>query len=402
MEKTLAKKRKLALEQQQLQLALPTGNYVADQDDPVPFDGGDKESIVSTSSPDQIFSLLMPFDKDQLIGFLIDAIADDAPFLANIRAVADQNVSHRNVFVHGIGWDTTRETLIHADPAVDPGMLAGAFVDKTTGRCKGYAFVLFRTRAGAINALKEPEKKIKNRLTHCQLASIGPPAASSGGDTSGRKVYISNVHTDAAPDKLKAFFSQFGEIETGPFGFDMITGKSRGYAIFVYKTLEGARRALEEPHKVFEGHQLHCRLAIEHGQQKGKAPTLALNPTVASSAPAATPQSVLAAVAAAQNIALYNQNPAAYSFLLGQNPILAAAVLNPTVAAAAAQNPTVGLLASQSQQIGVATTGSGASSFVGDYNSQALADLQVLQSYKALMFGQASSMGPSNSSGGFS
>lgn len=74
---------------------------------------------------------------------------------------------------------------------------------------------------------------------------------------------MSNVQRDVDKETLKGFFERFGEIETGPFGFDVNTGKSRGFAIFVYKTVEGARKALEEPVKVFQGHQLHCQKAAE-------------------------------------------------------------------------------------------------------------------------------------------
>ncbi|KAG6511556.1 UBP1-associated protein 2A-like [Zingiber officinale] len=417
------KRRKLGLKptNQRQQRALLPGNRVEHQEDPVLFGGGEEDSSVPVSSPvpasssvpvsspDQIQPLLESYNKDQLIGFLLDAVAADASFLAHINALADRVISHRKVFVHGLSWDSTRETLLQVFEPYGDIEDCNVVVDKVTGRTKGYGFVLFRTRASAVKALKEPEKKIKNRMTHCQLASIGPPVvACSVGDSSGRKVYISNVHIEATRDSLRAFFSQFGEIEGGPFGFDINTGKSRGFAIFVYKTQEGARKALEEPYKMFEGHQLNCRLAFEQGQ-KEKVPlaanpaVLASNPTVLASTPtiaapslAATPPSVLAAVAAAQNIALYNQNPAAYHALLGQNPLLAAAAPNPAVATAAL-NPTAGLLASQGQH-GVVGIGSGTLAFPGVYGSQALAGLQ---SYQGAFYGQSSSMRPSGSFGGF-
>ncbi|XP_074579143.1 UBP1-associated protein 2A-like [Curcuma longa] len=409
------KRRKLRLKptNQRQQRALLPGNSVEHQEDPILFGGGQEDSPVPVSSPDQIQPLLESYNKDQLIGFLVDAVAADASFLAHINALADRVICHRKVFVHGLSWDSTRETLLQVFEPYGDIEDCNVVMDKVTGRTKGYGFVIFRTRASAVKALKEPEKKIKNRMTHCQLASIGPPVAScSVGDSFGRKVYISNVHTEATRDSLRAFFSQFGEIEGGPFGFDINTGKSRGFAIFVYKTQEGARKALEEPYKMFEGHQLNCRLAFEQGQ-KEKAPALAANPAVLASNPtvlastptvaapslAATPPSVLAAVAAAQNIALYNQNPAAYLALLGQNPLLAAVAPNPAVATAAL-NPTAGFLASQGQQ-GAMGIGSGTLAFPGAYGSQALAGLQGLQSYQGALYGQSSSMRPSGSFGRF-
>ncbi|RWW28614.1 hypothetical protein GW17_00006900 [Ensete ventricosum] len=369
-------------------------NLAHEYDDPVLFGGGaggDDDPAAALSSPDRIYRLLEPYTKDQLISFLLDAAASDASLIAHIRTMADHDVSHRKVFVHSLGWDATRETLIQAFEPYGPIEECNVVVDKATGRAKGYGFVLFCSRAGAVKALKQPQKKIKNRITYCQLASVGPVPASSSMDTPGRKVYVSNVHADAAPNKLKAFFSQFGEIETGPFGFDMLTGKSRGFAIFIYKTQDGARRALEEPYKMFEGHQLHCQLATEHGQ-KGKAPAFAPNSMSNTALLGAPPQPVLAVMAAAQNLALYNQNPAAFGALLGQNPLLAAAALNPTA----------GLLVSQGQTLGGGMgVGTGAPSLLGAYGSQALAGLQGLQSYQGSHLGQSSSMRPSGSYGGF-
>ncbi|KAL3028272.1 hypothetical protein AAZX31_03G103700 [Glycine max] len=119
-------------------------------------------------------------------------------------------------------------------------------------------------------------------MTACQLASIGPvsnppptPMAPSAAPSSSvseytqKKIYVSNVGADLDPQKLLAFFSRFGEIEEGPLGLDKATGKPKGFCLFVYRNPESARRALEEPHKDFEGHILHCQKAID-GPKAGK------------------------------------------------------------------------------------------------------------------------------------
>jgi heterogeneous nuclear ribonucleoprotein A1/A3 len=78
-----------------------------------------------------------------------------------------------------------------------------------------------------------------------------------------RKIFVSNVGADIDPQKLFQFFARYGEIEEGPLGLDKVTGKPKGFSLFVYKTIEGARKALEEPHKHFEGVVLHCQKAID-------------------------------------------------------------------------------------------------------------------------------------------
>ncbi|KAG6482496.1 hypothetical protein ZIOFF_059127 [Zingiber officinale] len=50
-------------------------------------------------------------------------------------------------------------------------------------------------------------------------------------------------------------------MEEGPIGFVRNIGKPKGHALFVYKTVEGAMRALEEPNKNFEGIVPQCERA---------------------------------------------------------------------------------------------------------------------------------------------
>lgn len=234
------------------------------------------EALISTSSDSDSDSettyslqkLLEPYPKDQLIEILASSAVSDASLAAKIRAVADRDVSHRKIFVHGLGWDTVKETLRSLFEGFGEIEDCNVIVDRTTGKSKGYGFVLFKERKGAEKALREPRKKIGSRMASCQLSSVGPVAtattpAGAIPDGMTRKIYVSNVPTNADKEKLRAFFAKFGEIETGPLGFDSQTGKSRGFALFVYKTVESAKKALQEEYKLFDGHQLRCQQATE-------------------------------------------------------------------------------------------------------------------------------------------
>lgn len=148
---------------------------------------------------------------------------------------------------------------------------------------------------------------------------------------------MSNVSQDADAKKLRDFFGKFGEIESGPFGIDPHTGKWKGYALFVYKTAEEAKKCLEEPYKMFEGRQLHCEKAAE-GKSGGKFGGGAAGITTAvvqqPFQPLQPGPEVLNAIAAVQNLAMLGSNPGAallnpfYGGLLGNanlgmlNPVL--------------------------------------------------------------------------------
>ncbi|KAJ4715639.1 UBP1-associated protein like [Melia azedarach] len=291
----------------------------------------------SETESDKLAALLEPYTKDQLINLIAAAAVKSSALYNHIRETADRDVSHRKIFVHGLGWDTTQDDLVSAFESCGEIEECKLVTDKVTGKAKGFAFIVFRTRKSAGKALKNPQRKIRNRMAACQLASVGPTVPPKDQPVGDRKIYVSNVQRDADKEKLRAFFERFGEIEAGPIGFDINTGKSRGFAIFVYRKVEGAKKSLEEPYKMFQGNQLHCQKAAE-----GKNKTGSSNSTNQVVQPVQHSQhqqqgqgqeQVLAAVAAAQNLALFGQHPGlnpVYGGLLANsgliNPVMAGAL----------------------------------------------------------------------------
>ncbi|XP_043698110.1 UBP1-associated protein 2A-like [Telopea speciosissima] len=253
---------------------------------------------------EDLTKLLEPFNKEQLIELLGIAVSNDSKVLEEIYRVADLDPAHRKIFVHGLGWETTTEKLREFFSQFGELEDCNVVLDKATGKSKGYGFLLFKHRRHAQVALKEPQKKIESRMTACQLASSGPVNTVQSNsvphtqqtqhpshDNLPKKIYVGNVHPDVPSDKLHAFFSKYGEIEEGPLGFDKKTGKSKGFALFIYKTAEGARKALEEPNKSFDGHQLYCQKATDSHKLRSTAAA----PISGGGGPAPAPGNVLGA-----------------------------------------------------------------------------------------------------------
>ncbi|KAK9674163.1 hypothetical protein RND81_12G215400 [Saponaria officinalis] len=218
--------------------------------------------------------ILESFTADQLRDILQSAVVNHSDVRADVRAVADRDITQRKLFVRGLGWETTSDSLRDIFAVYGELEEAVVILDKTTGKSKGYGFVTFRHIDGAILALKQPSKHIDGRVAVAALASAGisggpgGPPSSIGGDTTLRKIYVGNVPQEMSAERLLSVFSSFGEIEEGPLGFDKATGKSKGFALFVYKTPEAAQAALVEQLKMVDGRQLLCKLASEG--KKGK------------------------------------------------------------------------------------------------------------------------------------
>ncbi|KAL5226446.1 hypothetical protein ABZP36_014711 [Zizania latifolia] len=257
--------------------------------DPYPKKRKPDENGAATASPaagasalgltrDDVLRLLEPLSRDQLADIAAAAALASGVALDAVRAAADRDPALRKLFVRGLGWETNSDSLRTIFSAYGDLEEAVVITDKSTGRSKGYGFVTFRHADSAVLALREPSKKIDGRMTVTQLAAAGAAGGASGGvagpggapaaDVSLRKIFVGNVPADMPSERLLAHFAAYGEIEEGPLGFDKQTGKFRGFALFVYKTPEGAQASLVDSVKVIDGHQLVCKLAIEG--KKGK------------------------------------------------------------------------------------------------------------------------------------
>ncbi|KAL5214915.1 hypothetical protein ABZP36_004067 [Zizania latifolia] len=126
-----------------------------------------------------------------------------------------------------------------------------------------------------------------------------------------RKIFVGNVHADVDVDRLYEYFSQFGEIEEGPLGFDKTTGKPKGFALFVYKSVESARRALEEPVRNFDGKMLNVQKAID-GRTKNTPGMSANSNTSATAASAAAAAAAATQMTAPASAAITPYDASAY------------------------------------------------------------------------------------------
>ncbi|KAL0913976.1 hypothetical protein M5K25_017471 [Dendrobium thyrsiflorum] len=129
------------------------------------------------SSKESIRKLLEPFGNEQLIEIFKEAVVKNPSHLSRIANEAETDPVHRKIFVHDLESDATSETLAAAFSPFGQIENCRVIMSKRTRRCKGYGFVLFRTRAAAKRALKDPLKIIGDRVAKCQLSFPGFAAA---------------------------------------------------------------------------------------------------------------------------------------------------------------------------------------------------------------------------------
>ncbi|KAL6987040.1 hypothetical protein U1Q18_012799 [Sarracenia purpurea var. burkii] len=188
--------------------------------------------------------------KHNIILELVKLRGSQFPSIAEeIKSVASADPVHRKLFVRGLAWNTTSETLCAAFQAHGEIEEGAVISDKATGKSRGYGFITYKDRESAQSALKAPSKLIDGRMAVCNLACESLSSTSVPPDQAQRKLYIGGLSPDTTTEMLLFFFGRHGEIEEGSVAYDKDTNKSRGFGFITYKTVESAKKAIDDPQK---------------------------------------------------------------------------------------------------------------------------------------------------------
>ncbi|XP_042489593.1 UBP1-associated protein 2C-like [Macadamia integrifolia] len=221
----------------------------------------------SSLSAEQLRMLLDPLRRDQLLDLLLKLGSQYPSVAEEIKSIASADPIHRKLFIRGLAWDTTSETLCAAFQVHGEIEEGAVIIDKATGKSRGYGFITYKHMESTQSALKEPSRLIDGRLAVCNLACEGLSSASIAPDQALRKIYIGGLSLETTSEILLNFFVRHGEIEEGSVAYDKDTNKSRGFGFITYKTVEAARKAIDDPNKILGGRNITVKVA---DTQKGK------------------------------------------------------------------------------------------------------------------------------------
>uniref|UniRef100_K3W6L1 RRM domain-containing protein n=1 Tax=Globisporangium ultimum (strain ATCC 200006 / CBS 805.95 / DAOM BR144) TaxID=431595 RepID=K3W6L1_GLOUD len=163
--------------------APPQETGAAEEQD-APATHSNSSSIISSSSPmhdehgqlakekESIMKLLEPFSREQLVEILTSAASQYDNIYNEIKTVASADVAHRKVFVRGLAWETSTETLKSAFASFGEVEEGAVIFDKASGKSRGYGFVTFVDMEAAQRAVEKQVVEIDS-----YLQSGGPPPA---------------------------------------------------------------------------------------------------------------------------------------------------------------------------------------------------------------------------------
>ncbi|KAG5514612.1 hypothetical protein RHGRI_035869 [Rhododendron griersonianum] len=275
-------------------------------------------SAAATLDEDEdVEKLLEGFAKKSLVLLAKEAVSMYPILIESVRKLAVFNPALRKILVYGLDRYTTAQTLTSVFR--ECGEIEDYYMPYSSSFCSFplpgagvHAYILFKHRSGALNALKQPRKVIDNCSTYCELESLKditvtgelltvppgyyeltsqdqPPsikeeeeepvekvleafgkeyllffvkdAVSKYPDLNEtvfkladldrllRQVWVTNVRVRTTACTLKTYFEKYGEVESILCIQECVDESNDGSVIVVFKQRHGAWKAVKGLHK---------------------------------------------------------------------------------------------------------------------------------------------------------
>lgn len=169
------------------------------------------------------------------------------------------------LFIGGISWDTNEDRLREYFKTFGEVVEAVIMKDRTTGRARGFGFVVFADPVVAERVVME-KHLIDGRMVEAKKAvprddqhipinrsGIGIPGSPSPGRT--KKIFVGGLASTVTDADFKKYFEQFGTITDVVVMYDHNTQRPRGFGFITFDSEDAVDKVL---HKIF--HELNGKM----------------------------------------------------------------------------------------------------------------------------------------------
>eukprot|EP00808_Paulinella_micropora_P023844 g37484.t1 len=174
----------------------------------------------------------------------------------------NDNSDSRKVFVGGLPWNIENDSFNKLFSQFGTILKSKVVRDSASGVSRGFGFVTFMTASSAARAIKASRWLVlEGRKIDCKMAL---PTVSAGEHV--RKLFVGGLARHVTAEKLKAHFSQYGELVNSVVMLDKNTGRSRGFGFVTFVRKETALRVLSISPLWMGGKMIEVRKAVSRDQ----------------------------------------------------------------------------------------------------------------------------------------
>lgn len=216
------------------------------------------------------------------------------------------NNDHSKIFVGGLSWQTTEESLQFHFEQFGPVASVDVMRDRNTGDPRGFAFVVFRDASTIDLVMAEGKHEINHKIVDVKRAQArgqAPPSIHGGEGNSNKnndpqnsganrqynnhrnqqqqqqqhltpeqlhtKVFVGGIPPHIDKDGLKEIFEEFGPVVDAIVMVDQVTNRSRCFGFVTFENgSDGAQKAIEQQPLNIQGRHVEVKLATPKSEQR--------------------------------------------------------------------------------------------------------------------------------------
>ncbi|XP_073141137.1 uncharacterized protein [Henckelia pumila] len=175
------------------------------------------------------------------------------------------------LFIGGVSWDTDEDRLKEYFGAYGQVVEAVIMRDRTTGRARGFGFVVFADPAVAERVVKEKhtidgrtveaKKAVPRDDQHLINRNSGSTQGSPGPGRT-KKIFVGGLASTVTESDFKNYFDQFGTITDVVVMYDHNTQRPRGFGFITYDSEEAVDRVLHKTFHELNGKMVEVKRAV--------------------------------------------------------------------------------------------------------------------------------------------
>ena len=175
------------------------------------------------------------------------------------------------LFIGGISWDTSEERLKDYFETFGEVKEAVIMKDRTTGRARGFGFIVFVDASVAEKVVKERHiidgrtveaKKAVPRDDHQNFSRNSGSIQGSPGPTRTKKIFVGGLASTVTESDFKRYFDQFGTITDVVVMYDHNTQRPRGFGFITFDSEEAVEKVLFKTFHELNGKMVEVKRAV--------------------------------------------------------------------------------------------------------------------------------------------